>query len=507
MAQVIGFIAGAATIVLSLFLSGSVAGTTRWVLLAPICLAVSRDHVAWSSSGLEMGLFVFLLLAAIHAAIREREQSTQPVSAVLAAVAILVRPEGAVLGLLIGIFGIITLKDRGLRLGIIAILLVPFFVFRIGYYNEFVPNTVTAKAGIEPLRGLFYFGEFLRSHPGIPIWALPSLLFMGRLRWVGFLGVAHILILVLVGGDFMEFRLAVPLAVLAACCLPYFIEKLRSWLALCLVLASILGYWFGSLVEYRQYASSYMIENVRELDRNARRWSRLGKFMNTAMRSHELIAVGPAGAIPYYSKLPTIDMLGLCDSWVAKFGELSSGAAGHRKVAPMEYLEQRDVVWIVGQPDIRRAPDRREEKISVQVPWGDYLVLDTTLNADSLRSVLRARGFAVASADTADTWLKGKESAEKVIRGWDRLAEGDIESSRRLARAALKSARSLGREWRWLLREAGFLEIEVRERVDDSTRESKPWESIAEEVPEAWRNRLGEAKEKASAAHLDSAEK
>jgi hypothetical protein len=64
----------------------------------------------------------------------------------------------------------------------------------------------------------------------------------------------------------------------------------------------------------------------------------------------------------------------------------------------------------------------------------------------------------------------------------------------------------LGREWRWLLREAGFLEIELLERVDDSARESKPWESIAEEVPETWRHRLVEAKEKASAAHLDSAE-
>lgn len=505
LAQVLGFVAGSSTVVLSFFLARALAGGTRWALLAPLCLAGSYDHVAWSSSGLEMGLFLVLLLGAVSAAIHERKHSARPLSAVLAALAILTRPEGAVLGLVVGFLGIFTLKDRGLRLGIMALLLVPAAVFRIGYYHQLLPNTVMAKGGVEPIRGLFYFAEFLRSHPGVPIWALFTFLFRRKVRWIGILAVFHVLTLVMIGGDFMEFRLVVPVMVLAVSCAPYPLARLRPWLAWSLALTSVFGCWLGAITEYRMATSPYMIENVRELRQHARSWSRIGKFMNTAMRSHELIAVGPAGAIPYYSELPTLDMLGLCDAWVARHGEAAGNAAGHGKIAPQEYLEQRGVVWLVGQPDVSGVPDRGEDRISVWLPWSQYLVLGTTLNADSLRSVLRGRGFAVASPDTADMSMEGNRAVEQVITGWHLVEEGKPKLALRLARLALRRARGLGMEWRWLQREAGILELEARVRGGEVVRESKRWEEIEAEIPEEWRDAVAQAKAQASAGHLDSA--
>jgi hypothetical protein len=255
---------------------------------------------------------------------------------------------------------------------------------------------------------------------------------------------------------------------------------------------------------YRQPTSPYMIESIEELSQNARRWGRLGKFMNTAMRSHELIAVGPAGAIPYYSELPTVDMLGLCDAWVARHGNPASNAAGHGKAAPSEYLNRRGVVWLVGQPDVRRAPDRRDEKISVQLPWNQYLVLGTTLNADSLRSVLRERGFSVAAPDTAGMSMEGSQAVNQVITGWHRLGDGEVEMSLRLAQKALRRARRLGTEWQWLLREAGLLEHEARTRRGELVRETKRWGTIDMEIPKKWADALAQAKWHASTSRLDS---
>lgn len=60
------------------------------------------------------------------------------------------------------------------------------------------------------------------------------------------------------------------------------------------------------------------------------------------------IAVAPAGAIPDHSKLPSIDMLGLSDRWVARNGDILGSWPGHQRVAPYSYLERRGVHLVIG---------------------------------------------------------------------------------------------------------------------------------------------------------------
>jgi len=73
-----------------------------------------------------------------------------------------------------------------------------------------------------------------------------------------------------------------------------------------------------------------------------------------------VIALEPLGVIAYYSDLPTIDMLGLADPWVAQHGfEIPSASPlayypGHVKMAPISYLERRKVNLLIGLPQIHK---------------------------------------------------------------------------------------------------------------------------------------------------------
>jgi hypothetical protein len=66
--------------------------------------------------------------------------------------------------------------------------------------------------------------------------------------------------------------------------------------------------------------------------------------------SSVLIATTAAGAIPYYSNLKTLDMLGLNDPLAAKHSRHLTSHAGHRRIATLDYLESKGVSLVVGHP-------------------------------------------------------------------------------------------------------------------------------------------------------------
>jgi hypothetical protein len=59
----------------------------------------------------------------------------------------------------------------------------------------------------------------------------------------------------------------------------------------------------------------------------------VGRWMREHLPPGTLVALNTAGAIPYYSKLPVIDMLGLCDAHIAhrQMPRMGRGAPGHEK--------------------------------------------------------------------------------------------------------------------------------------------------------------------------------
>ena len=54
-------------------------------------------------------------------------------------------------------------------------------------------------------------------------------------------------------------------------------------------------------------------------------WIGIGRRLDDLFSDDPIkIAVTAAGAVPYYSKLPAVDMLGLTDSWIAHNGPVIS---------------------------------------------------------------------------------------------------------------------------------------------------------------------------------------
>jgi hypothetical protein len=84
-------------------------------------------------------------------------------------------------------------------------------------------------------------------------------------------------------------------------------------------------------------------------DNNARyelHWSMFGKWLKNNVSPETVIAVGPAGKIPYYSELYTIDMWGLNNDYIAKT-ESKRLQAGHKKF-DFEYVLTLNPEFIIG---------------------------------------------------------------------------------------------------------------------------------------------------------------
>ncbi len=75
---------------------------------------------------------------------------------------------------------------------------------------------------------------------------------------------------------------------------------------------------------------------------NARAWSEVGHWLNENLPQDASIATVVAGAIPYYSRLTTYDLVGLTNREVAIHGKVYlEGKVGHQKYNTDYILAQR----------------------------------------------------------------------------------------------------------------------------------------------------------------------
>jgi hypothetical protein len=81
-------------------------------------------------------------------------------------------------------------------------------------------------------------------------------------------------------------------------------------------------------------------------------WAGIGQLLARSFGpgSGVAIATTAAGAIPYYSGLRTVDMLGLNDAEVARHGRRVGSRPGHRRAASLAYLVCRGVNLVLGHP-------------------------------------------------------------------------------------------------------------------------------------------------------------
>jgi hypothetical protein len=159
------------------------------------------------------------------------------------------------------------------------------------------------------------------------------------------------------GGDRFEFRFMVPslvfwfllvqLGVVVGFC--YLVERARPMLAWIPTIgglgAAFYCAWHPSTLEPE---FRFGIAPLEASDAYARRriaeGRRLGELVKRGWISEgELVAVSGAGALPYFSGLPTFDILGLTDRRVARQPLAKRGVVAHEKFATWEEIQRRRV--------------------------------------------------------------------------------------------------------------------------------------------------------------------
>lgn len=371
-----------------------------WGLAAALIVATSQSlliHTA-RGAGLETGLFTLLVLLGslfyLTALPVPGQRSTGRglgwiLAGLLFGLATLTRPEGLLLFGLTGIHLIVTtwlnssgeFSATGYRLSAIvyrlsssytpilrmasvyALIVIPFFLWRYGYYGDLLPNTFYAKTGgglRAALRGLTYSGGFALAMGG-PFLLLalvrPPVAEAGRLAgsWRSYLlmvsGV-YTLYIVAVGGDHFPgerfFVTLVPwLAVLIAGGLSGLYARMRGT-RLRLLAAPLLALVLIGAAGYSYTRATDQDQIVAGSDESLGIWREIGWWLADNSQTEQSVAAMSAGAIAFYSERTTIDMLGLTDRHIARVValEMGEGAAGHEKRDPAYVLDVRQPTYI-----------------------------------------------------------------------------------------------------------------------------------------------------------------
>lgn len=324
-------------------------------LFAATGLALSGAFAVWAVGGLEQP-FVAAFLAVSVALLyplalgRQAGRGRLFAAGVSLGLVCLSRADGPVLCVGVGLGLLAALGPRAstfralFRVAWPAVLMTGGqVIFRRLYYGDWVPNTARVKVAFTQRRlddGISYVRDGALSLVALvapSALALLICLFVPRRRprvlflaaiaaiWLGYVA--------FVGGDLFPARRhwvagLIPVALLAA-------ELFR--------LVASRPFW-GRFVAFGAAVALIALHAHRQADarepenKRARleRWEwdgeATGRFLREAFGKKEaLLAVDPAGAVPYYSGLPAIDMLGLNDHYIARHPPPSFGTGwlGH----------------------------------------------------------------------------------------------------------------------------------------------------------------------------------
>ena len=339
-------------------------------LIPGLLLAVSPELMVWSQGGLETSCAAALALAAMLAA----AGGSWRAAGLLTALAGLTRPDALLpIGLFVGTWLLVHGRERwpGWRALLVAGALafgplLLHLLWRRSYYGAWVPNTYFIKQ----------FGGLLRGTYGVwyvEAWAraVGLALLVPLAPW---LRARHLVLVVPIvgmvvyawalGGDFMAYsRFLVVATALWAVLAAWLLLDAQAWLrarvqALARVpVAGLLALGLVILLaaqararhaEDRALPAGWLEgrwEGVTAMDRFARERAHAGAWMREALPADTWLTVGAAGALPYASGLPVVDVYGLVDPWPRRVPGLRAsprGRPGHQLMAPLAEVRVHD---------------------------------------------------------------------------------------------------------------------------------------------------------------------
>jgi hypothetical protein len=413
----IGVASGAGLLAAALLFSAREWGRDDlFIWIAPLALAANRSFTGWSSGGLETMFFSLLVFLALSVYLRERGRgSSNPVvSSLIFAAATLTRPEGALFTCIAGMLFMVEIlrRRRSLRAGLVwatpfSLIVGAHLLWRYAYYGAWLPNSFHAKVpGAWWEQGWRYLTLFAEDYQ--IVWFLPvaaaSVLMGRRFVHVLFAGVisAYLIYVAGVGGDRFEFRFLVVV-------LPYLywlvadglrritglgvimpglqtVVRTFAFAAAAALILTTAGASFRSVTDEPRHdiASLEVIRDYAE--RRADTGRLLRNLIDAEMIPDDVVlGVSGAGALPYYTGWPTVDLLGINDSVVARMPVAERGIIGHERWAPYDYLLERQVAIldifnrIVFDENILAGRPRVRDYGSTPVPLKGYRVDDKYL--------------------------------------------------------------------------------------------------------------------------------
>lgn len=360
-------------------------------LVAAFILACSGSFAVWTIGGLEQPLFAALLTWVIVLCF-EMLDSAMPrvnnalmIGMLLGCIAIN-RPDGGLFIAAIALSLFAGLRGSAVRWNILFAVTIPAMVFvaaqlgfRLWYYGEWIPNTALVKLSFSPhyawigikqdFWGLVFLAPVialivqslrkLHGTSGIglttPIGKKLFLIVVCVAMWIGYSALS--------GGDiFPALRAFVPVVVLLAFAAAESISfsqvsRRQSFLAAGLIMLFLAGQLISPGNRWAK----------------GERWEWHGRSVGLMLKerfgaTQPLLAIRAAGAVPYWSELPCLDLYGLNDYYIPRHRPPSFGTG-----APSHELGNPDYVFAV-KPDliILGGPDG----ILIGDPMKDDLVRD-----------------------------------------------------------------------------------------------------------------------------------
>ena len=330
--------------------------------IAPLVLAASGPLAFWALAGLETVTFSLLLLVATMWTARSAGPAATFAAGTTYAAAAMTHPDGA-LWLFVGVVFLLVKSGRpAVNKSLVAFIggfgpFMVFWVWRWIYFGDPLPNTFYAKSAVSLVtleQGAKYVLDFATVWGVLNVAIIVAAVFGGLLtRPITRLLFANCIVwlayLVWIGGDsLLVYRFVLP--ILAPLTL-----LLQESLAILMTRAGmqrlpvVAGFAFagiltvGSAVSWRlATAGSVAMAGAFDASRVA-----VGQWLRHHTAPGTLIAVNAAGAIPYFSERPAIDMLGLNDRHIGRNGHVAEGPAGHRRHDAAYVLSRRPTFVIL----------------------------------------------------------------------------------------------------------------------------------------------------------------
>lgn len=329
-----------------------------YYFLAPLLLAFNAAVAVWSVSGMETLLFTFLITWAITITTQFPEKpKVFLLASILFGFSTLTRPEGIILygaSSLYLFFFISKRQEKGqywkiffTGIVIYCAIYLPYFIWRYFYYGYLFPNTFYAKTGggvYQQIRGFYYLLKFIISFGGFLVFCMPFAVVLinkkqFHIRLFSCLTIVWIGYVVWIGGDGLVCsRFFVPILPILYLMIQEGVVAIISKIELnrlnqaTVAYILITGIVFGTMTASINMRRDPYVSIIREREM-LKNMKTIGLWLKCNVKKETVLATNLAGALPYYSELKTIDMLGLNDTHIAhkKIDNMGKGSAGHEK--------------------------------------------------------------------------------------------------------------------------------------------------------------------------------